>query len=76
MEKWKLEKRVLDLVSAIFHYGDFKAETPNEKELESILIQLGKWPTNEDTCVHNSLWWQQEIDCDTETNRNNLIEDK
>ena len=76
MDKWKLEKRALDLVSTIFYYGNFKAETPNEKELESILIELGKWPTNEETCIHNSMWWGHEMDCDTEHDRENMIEDK
>ena len=57
-EKWKIEKRALDLVCAIFYYGQFRAETPNEKELESILKELGRWPTSESACVQNTKWWE------------------
>jgi hypothetical protein len=60
MEKWKLEKRVIDLVCSIFHHGGFKAETPSERELETILTELGKWPTNEGTCIKNTDWWIRE----------------
>lgn len=60
MEKWKLEKRVIDLVCSIFYHGDFKAETVNEKELESLLIELGAWPTNEGSCIKNTDWWLRE----------------
>lgn len=60
MEKWKLEKRVIDLICSIFHHGDFKAETPNEKELEQILGDLGMWPTNEGSIIKNTDWWLKE----------------
>lgn len=67
MDKWKLEKRALDLVCAIFYYGSFKAETPNEKELEKILIELGRWPTSEGVCIKNSEWFEDGCCPDKET---------
>ena len=40
-------KQIADLVTRIFHYGDFKAETYNEKLLEQLLREVNLWPTNE-----------------------------
>lgn len=34
-------KKALHILGSIWFYGDFKAETPNEKELEKIMIELG-----------------------------------
>ncbi len=44
------------LMSEIFHYGNFKAETPNERIAESLLIRFGYWPTTENEIIkrHNS----------------------
>lgn len=60
MEKWKLEKRAIDLICSIFHHGNFKAETTNEKELEKVLGDLGLWPTNEGSIIKNTDWWLKE----------------
>lgn len=40
--------RISDLISRIFYYGNFKAETQSEKELEKLLTEVGLWPTTED----------------------------
>jgi len=42
----KLEK-IADIISRIYYYGKFKAETVNERMLEDLLTQVGYWPTNE-----------------------------
>lgn len=47
-EQVKPYKKIAELISSIFHYGDFKAETPNEKELEGILKEVGLWPMTEE----------------------------
>lgn len=41
-------KQIADLITRIFYYGNFKAETPNEKLLEKLLIEVNLWPTNEE----------------------------
>lgn len=43
-----LQAVACDLISRIYHYGNFKAETINEKELEYILKELQLFPTTED----------------------------
>jgi hypothetical protein len=40
--------RVAELIGSIFYYGDFKAETHNEKELEKELRALGYFFESED----------------------------
>lgn len=40
-------KRIALLISSIFYYGGFKAETPNERELQALLEKVNLWPTNE-----------------------------
>lgn len=40
-------KQIADLVTRIFHYGNFKAETYNERLLEQLLKDVNLWPTNE-----------------------------
>lgn len=40
-----------DLISRIFFYGDFKAETNNERKLEKLLIEVGLWPTTEQEII-------------------------
>lgn len=37
-----------DLISRIYHYGNFKAETMTERVLEKVLIELQLFPTTED----------------------------
>jgi len=37
-----------DLISRIYHYGNFKAETLNERKLEEVLNELKLFPTTED----------------------------
>lgn len=41
-------KEIADLISRIFYYGNFKAETYNERMLQLKLTQVGLWPTTED----------------------------
>lgn len=40
--------RVAELIGSIFFYGDFKAETHNERELEKELRALGYFFESED----------------------------
>lgn len=42
------QKRVCELVSSIYFYGGFYAETHNEKELYELLNKLGYIYKNED----------------------------
>jgi hypothetical protein len=41
-------KRVFELIGAIYFYGDFVAETVNERELEKILRKNGYFFETED----------------------------
>lgn len=45
------QKRVLELIGSIFFYGQFKAQTPNEKELEQVLKELGYFFETEDQLI-------------------------
>lgn len=47
-------RKIALLISSIFYYGNFKAETPNERELQSLLEKVNLWPTNEDLIVKRS----------------------
>ena len=47
-------KQIALLISSIFYYGRFKAETPNEKELEKLLREVNLWPTTEQLIVERS----------------------
>lgn len=44
-------KQIAELVCSIFHHGNFKADTHNEKELESALKSIGLWPTSEENII-------------------------
>ena len=46
--------KIAKLISSIFYYGNFKAETPNERELEQLLREVNLWPTNEDLIMKRS----------------------
>lgn len=48
IKKAKLLYALPDILSRIYHYGKFKAETPNERIVEFILTELEYWPTTED----------------------------
>lgn len=48
-------RMVADLISRIYHYGNFKAETHNERKLEKLLNELGLYPTTEDKILSRSL---------------------
>lgn len=37
-------REVCELIASIYHHGNFKAETHNERTLEALLRQLGHWP--------------------------------
>lgn len=39
----KLEQ-LAALLQSVWHYGEFKAETVNEREMETIMRELGYWP--------------------------------
>lgn len=47
-------RRIAELISAIFFYGDFKAETESERDLEQLLREVNLWPTNEEMIVERS----------------------
>lgn len=44
-------RQIAELISVIFYYGNFKAETYNERELERLLREVNLWPTNEDLII-------------------------
>lgn len=44
-------QRISELISQIFFYGDFKAETKAERDLEVLLRGVGLWPTNEEEII-------------------------
>lgn len=45
------QKRVCELVSSIYLYGGFKAETHNERELADLLSKLGYMYKNESELI-------------------------
>ena len=45
----------LSTVTSIFHHGDFKVETPNERVLLNMLRILGYWPTTEDQIIKRAI---------------------
>lgn len=47
-------KQIATLISSIFYYGNFKAETPNERELERLLREVNLWPTTEELIIQRS----------------------
>ncbi len=47
-------KQIALLISSIFHYGKFKAQTPNERELEKLLREVNLWPTTERLIIERS----------------------
>ncbi len=40
-----------DVLSRVWYYGNWKAETPAEGQLEQLLTWLGYWPTTEDEII-------------------------
>jgi hypothetical protein len=46
--KRKIEHVFLDQLSRDWHYKNWKAETPAEKLMESVMQELGFWPTTEE----------------------------
>jgi hypothetical protein len=46
----KQDAILLNLASAWF-YGQWKAETPNEAEMEKLLTEIGLWPITEDELI-------------------------
>lgn len=40
--------KIAHLIGKIFFYGDFKAETPNERELQGLLEKTGHFYKTED----------------------------
>ncbi len=47
----KLMVEALCLLSSIYFYGGFVAESVNERRLEKIMNELGLWPTTEQEVV-------------------------
>lgn len=45
-------KKIAELITQIFFYGNFKVETPAEAELEKRLMEVGLWPTTEDEIIN------------------------
>ena len=50
-ESRELMREGMLTIASIFFYGDFVAETVNERRLEKILTDLGMWPATEDQIV-------------------------
>jgi len=50
-----LKDAALSTITSIFHYGNFKVETPNERVLLNILKVLGYWPTTEEEIIKRSI---------------------
>jgi hypothetical protein len=51
IQKRSIEHAFLDQLSRVWHYGNWKAETPAERLMESVMIELGYWPTKESDIV-------------------------
>ena len=51
----KMKDMALSTISSIYHHGNFKAETPNERVLLNILRVLGYWPTDEESILSRSI---------------------
>ena len=49
--RYNLMEKALITIESIFYYGDFKAETMNERSLEKILKTLGFWSYSEDELI-------------------------
>lgn len=47
----EIYRRVCGLIGSIFFYGNFKAETHNERELEAALRRLGYFFESEDQLI-------------------------
>ena len=45
-------RRVCELIGSIYFHGNFKAETANERELESLLRKLGYFFDNEEQLMN------------------------
>lgn len=56
-EQLSAYKKISELVSEIFFYGNFKVETKAESELEALLISVGLWPTNEDEIINRKYFF-------------------
>lgn len=50
-----MKDMALSTISSIYHNGNFKAETPNERVLLNILRVLGYWPTDEESILSRSI---------------------
>ena len=37
-------RKLAALLQSVWHYGEFKSETPNEREMEAIMKEQGLWP--------------------------------
>ncbi len=47
-------KKLMHMLGATYYYGDFVAETPNERDIELLLKKYGYRYTNEDDLIANS----------------------
>ena len=47
-------REALEILSSIWFYGDFKAETYNESKLQTIMEQINLWPTTEDEIIQRA----------------------
>jgi hypothetical protein len=46
-----IEHAFLDQLSRAWHYGNWRAETPAERLMESVMKELGFWPTTESDII-------------------------
>ncbi len=51
VRKFEIMENICELLESIFFYGNFVAETPNEKQLEKLLKKIGYWSDIEDELI-------------------------
>lgn len=47
---------VADILSRVYHYGNFKIETPNERVIAGLLNELCLFPTSEENIIARRTW--------------------
>ncbi len=54
-KKYEDMMRLVEILSSAWWFGDWVAETANEREQERIMNDLGLWPTTEDEIVARTI---------------------
>lgn len=56
LERVEKLEAIADILSRIFHYGNFKAETLSERTISGLLNDLGLFPCSEDEIIKRPTW--------------------